>query len=71
LNGKTTMLSCCTAELDPSLCVVTPEVIVEVDTVNLPIIGGGFGTVEVVGTHTERIEPYRAGLPIPPGGIRC
>jgi hypothetical protein len=47
------------------------EVIVEVDTVNLPIIGGGFGTVEVVGTHTERIEPYRAGLPISPGGIRC
>ena len=50
---------------------IVAEVLVAVDTVRLPIIGGGFGTVEVRGTHTERIEPYRAGLPVPVGGIRC
>lgn len=34
-SGKTTMLSCCTAELDPSLRVVTAEEVFEVD-VGLP-----------------------------------
>lgn len=48
------------------------EVEVEVDrhTARVPFVGG-FGTVRLLGSHAERIEPYRDGLPIPPGGVSC
>lgn len=48
---------------------VTASVTVRIDTVRLPVIGGGFGTVTLTGEHTERIEPYRGGLPV--GGAQC
>lgn len=48
---------------------VTATVTIEVDTVRLPLIGGGFGAVRLTGEHSERIEPYRSGLP--PGGLQC
>lgn len=44
-------------------------VTVRIDTVRLPLIGGGLGTVELTGSHTERIEPYRSGLPA--GSVQC
>lgn len=43
---------------------ITATVTIQVDTVRLPLIGGGMGTVTLVGEHTERIEPYRSGLPV-------
>lgn len=46
---------------------VTATVTVTVDTVRVPLVG--FGTVTLTGTHTERIEPYRSGLPA--GGAQC
>lgn len=42
---------------------VSATVRIEVDTVRLPLLGGGFGTVRLVGEHVERVEPYRGGLP--------
>ncbi len=48
---------------------ITATVEVQVDTVRLPLIGGGLGTVTLTGEHTERIEPYRSGLPV--GGQQC
>lgn len=48
---------------------VTATVTVRVDTVRVPLVPVGFGTVTLVGTHTERIEPYRSGLPV--GGAAC
>lgn len=48
---------------------ITASVEIQVDTVRLPLIGGGFGTVTLTGDHTERIEPYRSGLPV--GGLQC
>lgn len=48
---------------------ITATVTVRIDTVRLPLIGGGFGTVTLTGEHTERIEPYRSGLPA--GDILC
>ncbi len=48
---------------------VTARVTVTVDTVRLPLLGGGFGTVSLTGAHTERIEPYRSGLPV--GSMQC
>lgn len=48
---------------------VTAAVTVSIDTVRLPLIGGGFGTVTLTGEHTERIEPYRSGLPA--GSPQC
>ena len=48
---------------------VTATVTVHVDTVRVPLVPVGFGTVALVGTHTERIEPYRSGLPV--GGAAC
>lgn len=47
---------------------VTATVEVEVQTVRLPVLARGFGSVRMVGEHTERIEPYRAGLPVGGGG---
>lgn len=47
---------------------LTATITVEVDTVRLPL-GAGFGTVTLTGEHTERIEPYRSGLPV--GGWQC
>lgn len=43
---------------------ITAAVVVDVDTVPLPLVGRGFGTVRLVGHHTERVEPYRGGLPV-------
>ena len=48
---------------------ITATVTIDVDTVRLPVIGGGFGTVRLEGRHVERIEPYRGGLEV--GGIQC
>ena len=48
---------------------ITATVTVRIDTIHLPLIGGGFGTVEMTGAHTERIEPYRSGLPA--GSFQC
>lgn len=48
---------------------ITATVEIQVDTVRLPLIGGGLGTVTLTGQHTERIEPYRSGLPV--GGVQC
>lgn len=48
---------------------ITATVEVQVDTVRLPLIGGGLGTVTLTGQHTERIEPYRSGLPV--GDVQC
>lgn len=48
---------------------VTTRVTVRVDTVRVPLTPVGFGTVTLVGEHTERIEPYRSGLPV--GGAAC
>lgn len=48
---------------------VTATVTVEVDTVRVPLVPVGFGAVTLVGEHTERIEPYRSGLPV--GGAAC
>lgn len=48
---------------------VTATVTVRVDTVRVPLVPVGFGTVTLVGEHTERIEPYRSGLPV--GGAQC
>lgn len=47
---------------------ITATTEIDVDTVRLPLIGG-FGTVRLVGEHTERIEPFRSGLPL--GGSSC
>jgi hypothetical protein len=47
---------------------VTATATIDVDTVRLPLVGG-FGTVTLVGEHTERIEPFRGGLPL--GGSSC
>lgn len=49
---------------------VRTEVVVAVRTVRLPLVGG-LGTVRLRGDHVERIEPYRSGLPVPSGGVRC
>lgn len=43
---------------------ITASVTVRIETVRLPLIGGGFGTVTMTGEHTERIEPYRSGLSV-------
>jgi hypothetical protein len=48
---------------------VTATVTVVVDTVRVPLVPVGFGAVTLVGEHTERIEPYRSGLPV--GGAAC
>ena len=48
---------------------ITATVTIEVDTVRMPLLGGGFGTVTLTGQHTERIEPYRGGLPA--GSFQC
>lgn len=48
---------------------ITATVEIRVDTVRLPLLGGGIGTVTLTGEHTERIEPYRSGLPV--GGVQC
>ncbi len=48
---------------------VTASVTVQVDTVRVPLVPVGLGTVTLVGTHTERIEPYRSGVPL--GGAAC
>ena len=42
---------------------ITARVTIDVRTVAMPLLGGGFGTVRLTGEHVERIEPYRAGLP--------
>ena len=48
---------------------ITATVTIRVDTVRVPLVPAGFGTVTLEGSHTERIEPYRSGLPI--GGAQC
>ena len=48
---------------------LTVTVSIEVDTVRVPLVPVGFGTVPLEGRHTERVEPYRSGLPI--GGAAC
>ena len=50
---------------------ITSEVRITVDTPRLPIVGRRLTAGQLVGTHTERIEPYRSGLPVAPGGISC
>jgi hypothetical protein len=44
---------------------------ITVDTPRLPFIDRRFAAGTLEGTHLERIEPYRAGLPVPSGGITC
>ena len=59
-----------TVEGESARCAeIVATVTVRIDTVELPLLGGGFGTVELTGTHTERIEPYRSSLPA--GSHRC
>ena len=48
---------------------MTTVVTIDVRTVAMPLLGGGFGTVRLTGEHAERIEPYRSGLPT--GAIQC
>ena len=48
---------------------ITATVTIDVDTVRMPLLGGGLGTVTLTGVHTERIEPYRGGLPT--GSFQC
>lgn len=44
---------------------------VTIDTPRLPFVGRRLTAGVIEGTHLERIEPYRAGLPVPPGGVSC
>lgn len=48
---------------------IAATVRIDVDTVRLPLLGGGLGTVRLVGEHVERVEPYRGGLPA--AGAAC
>jgi hypothetical protein len=41
---------------------VTATVTLEVPRMSLPLIGGAGGVVDVHGSHTEVIDPYRSGL---------
>lgn len=50
---------------------VTATVEVTIDTPRLPIVGRRLTASSIRGSHVERIEPYRAGLPIDDGGITC
>lgn len=50
---------------------IVSTVHVTVDTPRLPFIGRRLSAGTLAGTHSERIEPYRAGLPVPPGGVTC
>ena len=48
---------------------LTASVTIDVSTVRVPLVPAGFGTVRLTGAHTERLEPYRSGLPL--GGAAC
>ena len=48
---------------------LTATVTIEVETVRVPLVRAGLGTVVLTGEHTERVEPYRSGLPV--GGAVC
>ncbi|MDQ6837461.1 MAG: CpaF/VirB11 family protein [Actinomycetota bacterium] len=50
-SGKTTMLSCCAAELDPSLRVVIAEEVFEADLPQVTVTSGSFTSL-IVTCHT-------------------
>lgn len=50
---------------------VEATVSITVDTPNLPFIGRRLTAGTMAGSHVERIEPYRAGLPVADGGVTC
>jgi hypothetical protein len=48
----------------------TVTVHLTVPEVRAPFLGG-FGSTEIVVTHRDRLDGYRAGLPLDPGGTAC
>ena len=50
---------------------VVVTVRITVDTPRLPFVGRRLTAGTIEGSHVERVEPYRADVPVPDGGLPC